>query len=139
MKIPTSELTGAALNWAVCRAQHPDADMSATHVWLDSSDGECDFLIDKTSTDWVLGGPIIDREKISVGQRFVFTKFLPKNSPIVSRRVQPEVGWTAQYFQAPHSAFEVHRQYGPTLLIAAMRCYVASKLGNKVEIPEELK
>jgi hypothetical protein len=29
-------------------------------------------------------------------------------------------------------------QYGPTPLIAAMRCYVASKLGDEVEIPEEL-
>lgn len=28
---------------------------------------------------------------------------------------------------------------GPTPLIAAMRCYVASKLGDEVEIPEELK
>jgi hypothetical protein len=29
--------------------------------------------------------------------------------------------------------------HGPTPLIAAMRCYVASKLGDEVEIPEELK
>jgi len=27
---------------------------------------------------------------------------------------------------------------GPTKLIAAARCYVASKLGNEVEVPEEL-
>ena len=27
---------------------------------------------------------------------------------------------------------------GPTLLIAAMRCYVASKLGDEVDVPEEL-
>ena len=27
---------------------------------------------------------------------------------------------------------------GPTPLIAAMRCYVASKLGDDVDIPEEL-
>jgi hypothetical protein len=30
------------------------------------------------------------------------------------------------------------RGYGPTPLIAAMRCYVASKLGDEVELPEEL-
>jgi hypothetical protein len=29
--------------------------------------------------------------------------------------------------------------YGPTPLIAAMRCYVASKLGDDIEIPEGLK
>ena len=28
--------------------------------------------------------------------------------------------------------------YGPTALIAAMRCYVASKLGEEVDVPEEL-
>lgn len=28
---------------------------------------------------------------------------------------------------------------GPTPLIAAMRCFVSSKLGDEVEIPEELK
>jgi hypothetical protein len=27
---------------------------------------------------------------------------------------------------------------GPTPLIAAMRCYVASKLGDYIDIPEEL-
>ncbi len=27
---------------------------------------------------------------------------------------------------------------GPTTLIAAMRCFVASQLGNEVDIPEEL-
>jgi hypothetical protein len=29
-------------------------------------------------------------------------------------------------------------QNGPTPLIAAMRCYVASKFGDEVETPEEL-
>jgi hypothetical protein len=28
---------------------------------------------------------------------------------------------------------------GPTPLIAAMRCYVASKMGDEIELPEELK
>lgn len=31
-----------------------------------------------------------------------------------------------------------HYFVGPTPLIAAMRCYVASKLGDEVEVPEEL-
>jgi hypothetical protein len=29
-------------------------------------------------------------------------------------------------------------QSGPTPLTAAMRCYVASKLGDEVEVPDEL-
>ena len=31
-----------------------------------------------------------------------------------------------------------HEYCGPTPLIAAMRCYVASKLGDEVDVPEEL-
>jgi len=28
--------------------------------------------------------------------------------------------------------------YGPTPLIAAMRCYVASKMGDEIDVPTEL-
>ena len=111
MKIKTNELHGAALDWAVA---------------------QCEGYKDQIafSTCWEHGGPIIEREGITIGQRFA-PKFLPKNSPLV-------VDWTAQYFQAPHSALEVHRQHGPTPLIAAMRCYVASKLGDEVDVPNDL-
>ena len=30
------------------------------------------------------------------------------------------------------------QEHGPTPLIAAMRCYVASKLGDEVDVPDEL-
>ena len=66
------------------------------------------------STDWAQGGPIIERQEIEL---------IPKG-----------MHWDAyadEDFHVPYS--------GPTPLIAAMRCYVASKLGDEVEIPEELK
>lgn len=118
MKIKTSELTNIALDWAVCRALHPKADMSATHVWLYTGDGEDDFLIEKTSTDWSQGGPIIDQEKISV------------------IHMEGTQHWVARKF---HPACDTTpKSEGPTSLIAAMRCYVASKLGEEVDVPEEL-
>ena len=40
--------------------------------------------------------------------------------------------WSAAY--NPSGA----TQDGPTPLIAAMRCYVSNRLGNEVEVPEEL-
>ena len=121
MKVKVSEASGHVLNWMVAKCEgHRDNDFA---WWWDNY---------KPSTDWAQGGPIIEREKITVGQRFVFTKLTLPN------KYCTEVGWTAQYFQAPHSAFEVHRQYGPTPLIAVMRCYVASKLGEEVDIPDEL-
>lgn len=68
------------------------------------------------STDWSQGGPIIEREKLDVmwcGDR-----------------------WCA-YAMTPDKETQLVDE-GPTPLIAAMRCYVASRLGDTVDIPEEL-
>lgn len=94
----TNELTGAALDWAVAKCLHNN------------------LFMEPYSTSWQLGGPIIERERISVWAR--------SNE------------WAAESFVCNQ---EGHEQTGPTPLIAAMRCYVASKLGDEVEIPEELK
>ena len=70
------------------------------------------------STDWALAGPIIERERISVED------------------CQDGAGlyWEATRIEPP----AVSEARGPTPLIAAMRCYVASKLGDEVEVPDEL-
>jgi len=94
----TSELTGAALDWAVSMAEN----------WAGA-----DFEVKPYSTDWSQGGPIIEREKIAID--------FDGNA------------WCASDNRKPLA------NYGPTPLIAAMRCYVASKLGDDIEIPEELK
>jgi len=70
-----------------------------------------DFEIKPYSTDWAQGGPIIEWERIT-----------------------PE--WTGEDWMAYIKHDE--EVFGSTPLIAAMRCYVASKLGDEVEIPEEL-
>jgi Protein of unknown function (DUF2591) len=74
----------------------------------------------KYSTDWAQGGPIIEREGINLDN-------YAKNPK-----------WSA-WTPAPDRESGEAQAYGPTPLIAAMRCYVASKLGDEVEIPEELK
>jgi hypothetical protein len=66
------------------------------------------------STDWAQGGPIIEREKIQ---------------PAYCRAITE---WRAEHYSNPAI------QYGTTPLIAAMRCYVASKMGDEVEIPKEV-
>ena len=68
---------------------------------------------------WSQGGPIIDREKIAV-------------SPSLSGSA-----WVAHFPLRPTS--QQFFSGGPTPLIAAMRCYVASRLGDEVEIPSELQ
>ena len=67
----------------------------------------------KPSTDWAQGGPIIERERIETF-------------------IRDEEWYSYSSLSLP---MDFH---GDTPLIAAMRCYVASKLGDEVEIPEEL-
>ena len=101
MKIKTSKLTGAALDWAVAKCEGYRLDLVPEGEYT-------------PSTDWAQGGPIIDRERISVAS------------------IDPH--WQASM---PSTIYQ-GEQDGPTPLIAAMRCYVASKLGDEVKIPEEL-
>ena len=130
----TSELTKHALNWAVaqaegdrvyrpCLGRPADWDKEA---WL--ADGSDDrwvvrvqnpnvaHFVDWTynpSGDWMQGGPIIEREKVELFIR--------------------DEKWFAYSSNSTPEDF-----YGETPLIAAMRCYVASKLGDEVDIPSEL-
>jgi len=68
------------------------------------------------STDWAAGGPIIERELIEI-------------YPLC------DVEWGARKVD---SEGDLIRFYGDTPLIAAMRCYVAAKLGEVVDVPVEL-
>jgi hypothetical protein len=69
------------------------------------------------STDWAQGGPIIEREKLCI-------------------TASVEGDWTAFCVSDEMDMQWICR--GPTPLVAAMRCYVASKLGDEVEVPDEL-
>ena len=126
----TSELTGPALDYAVAVANrrgpaynHYSFGGTWSGWWL-TEGGEYERL-PRYSTEWAQGGPIIDR--MVRGHFFLIADDL---HPIDADRIHVAYGATE------HQNFQGH---GPTLLIAAMRCYVASKLGDEVEIQEELK
>lgn len=106
----TSELTGAALDWAVATANedYPQWD-SEWQVFYAANGDDMNY-----STDWSQGGPLIERERITI------------------RFWEGESAVDAYKWDTPSST-------GPTPLIAAMRCYVASKLGDEVDVPEELQ
>ena len=113
----TSELTGAALDWVVAKCEGIGLGPRGLVVYY--YEGEPAMW--RPSTDWAQGGPIIERELIDL--RHI--------------RTLPTMFWEA-YTPAPeHDDGEVCVA-GPTPLIAAMRCYVASKLGDEVDVPEEL-
>jgi hypothetical protein len=100
MKIKTSELKDAALDWAVGKCEYMRHSLESDFC------GRVGYAWEY-STDWAQGGPIIEREGIAL---------LP-----------PELAEMPGY-----------EGRGETLLIAAMRCYVTSKLGDEIEVPEEL-
>ena len=50
-----------------------------------------------------------------------------------SELIGPALDWVVAKILSETAPF-----HGPTPLIAAMRCYVASNLGEEVEIPEEV-
>ena len=94
----------------------------AKNLVLDYLVAECEQFVEdefEPSENWGDGGPIIEREGIA-------TWF---------ERYEDEDAGLPCWFAAKYG----EREYpGPTLLIAGMRCYVASKLGDKVEVPDEL-
>lgn len=115
----TSELTGALLDVWVAKIE------LAFIVGLPINDETMQRVHDKvgklpysSSTNWAQGGPIIEREGIGVAKRWA-----PADGPIT-----PGSEFTAI------SLDDTVWRNGPTPLIAAMRCYVASKYGD--EVPE---
>ena len=115
MKVKTAELTGAALDWAVAKCEGLEVN-SQGRAWVPDPDMLHFNKQFKPSTDWAQAGPIIERERISV----------------ISDYHEVKEGWLAEGYENGVQVF------GPAPLIAAMRCYVASKLGDEIDLPEEL-
>lgn len=123
MKLKTSELTGVALDWAVAKAEGAGAALVSTR-----SRGDVLLLGDPTehcdagehyapSTNWAQGGPIIAWEGIEL---------------LHHRRGVLSLGWNAK-----NDSWGAESS-GPTPLIAAMRCYVAYRLGAEVDVPDSI-
>jgi hypothetical protein len=115
----TGELIDLALDWAVTKCKGVQIGQSAgmsfeIEFLLMHQEGDLHY-----STDWSQGGPIIEREGIELSPH--------PCAPWWARKYSPDVG-----------VFHRVGVLGPTPLIAAMRCYVASKLGDTVDIPPEL-
>jgi hypothetical protein len=105
----TNELTGAALDWAVAKCEG----RQEPEVVNNFAVAWYTWPNTHYSTNWAQGGPIIEREGIHTGQ-----------------------GMDGLWYA--NKGISKYHQFGRTPLIAAMRCYVASKLGDDIDIPEEL-
>jgi len=111
MIIKTEDLTGTALDWAVAKAEgiNPYIVIIGSPVIVASNGCQAPMY----STDWGQGGPIIESAKLITG--------------CVSSGTWSSCDLSGDSIQ-----------FGDTPLIAAMRCYIANKLGNEIDIPEEL-
>ena len=115
----TTDAIGPALDWLVakCEGRTPVAIRSVLSGKLTIRFMRNVGLgpdVFSPSTDWAQGGPIVEREKIGVW-------------------------WTGEWHAKYDGCKWKDVQDDPfSPLIAAMRCYVASKLGDEVNVPEEL-
>lgn len=115
MKIKTQDLTGPALDWVVLKCE-----LALHGGWPDDAimlGEETDY-----SSSWAAGGPIIERERIQLRDHNDLQFYWTASLRVVNNN------WVSS------TVFED----GPTPLIAAMRCYCFAKLGDEIDIPEEL-
>ena len=110
--IKTKDLQGAALDWAAAKCENVECDENNLPIWFDADGLDAPRATYAPSSDWSQAGQIIEREKIAIDF--------------------DHDCWNASKIDEP-CYFS-----GPTPLIAAMRCFVASKLGEQVDVPDEL-
>lgn len=147
-KIKTAYLSDAALDWAVAvcegrtvrydpmgvRKYAPQSKPAGYWIWEETPSGQGGVILSKSiymliggayspSTKWEQGGPIIANHSINLVNP-TFGCF------------DTEQPWAAMIRSEDNN--EVFG-YGPTALIAAMRCYVSSKLGDAVNAPDGLR
>ena len=129
MKIKIAEASELVIDFLVAKCEIPnDVRDNRPRFWLHPNNPKLvcretynhetnpkGYELCRYSTDWAQGGPIIEREGITL------------------RSCIDGAAWDAELAYE-----ETILAPGPTPLIAAMRCYVASKLGDEVDIPEEL-
>ena len=109
MKVKTANLIGPALDWAVGMAEPA---CRADVLWRRMATGHW-----SPSTRYEQGGPILELAKIS-------------------RTIDHSGLWLA-YNGYNYIDTKEHMQCDCSELVAGLRCYVVSKLGDEVDIPEE--
>jgi hypothetical protein len=147
----TTELIGSALDWAVAKAAGMAADIQMFGPAQPTLKGPRIWIGRKRpfdpSTSWSDAGPIIEREGISIircdDDWGVDAKGFTTNQRIpVWCATDGQHSWDESTEHQQHDPmYKIWTSdviYGPTACIAAMRCYVASKLGAEVALPDQL-
>ena len=123
MKVKVSEALGVVLDWMVAKCEGCDLswDENAEDFFMGLNSPYCFLREFSPSTNWYQGGPIIKQLRSDSAYQFLIESD-GDNVHVLS--------WPSEH---------VHFSgYGPTILIATMRCLVTSRLGEEVEVPDEL-
>lgn len=124
MKIKVSELSGAALDWAVARVEAVqvsfiDGEVATPELCMTAL-GDVYNPAYSPSTDWSQGGPLLSKYKITVGAD------TGRNNRLVF--------WA--YAGVAEDGYPVTE--GEDHLVSSMRAIIASMFGEEIEIPEDL-
>ena len=131
MKVKTANLIGPALDWAVAKCEgltlYKDALLNGelkegwwvSGVWSANPNFWVELWTMNYSTSWSKSGPILDREQIRWDGRSYAVHGNWKPSPC-------------------GGDYHPIGMNGPNFLVAGLRCFVAVRLGEEVEIPEKL-
>ncbi len=114
MKVKVSELSTDQLNYLVAKIEGE----AYSSVSMTNCIG-MEFPATDYATDWSQGGPVIARELLTL------EPLLADDCTLIR--------WDCRNWKGDGVDY-----HGATPLIAAMRCYVASKFGVEVEVPDEL-
>lgn len=109
IKMEVSELSGPALRYAVAIADGWDFSSQLDRI---AFSGFC------PDTDWSQGGPLLEKHyiELSIGDE----------------------GYWANRICTSRYGYDTRNYHGNTMLIAACRAIVATKLGDAVQVPAEL-
>jgi hypothetical protein len=131
--IDVTEATPIQLDWLVAKCEGYDCAISMSGEVVINRENIVDYF--NPSTSWGWGGPIIEREGIATRRVDAL------NDDEVDEDMHH--WWCAAYSRKTLNGFQgvkddVDLHWGSTLLLAAMRLLVVSKLGRSVEVPEDL-
>jgi len=124
-KVKVSEASGVVLDWLVGMAQGYELNLYGVDPSIRARVPGLGGVHAPwaPSRYWNQGGPIMEREVIHTWTDLKDAAYL---------------GHPYEFWVASTASDMSPLLWGPTKLIAAMRCYVASKLGDEIEVPEEL-
>lgn len=124
MLVKTSDLIGPALDWTVAKAERVTLSEASWRYQLEAHG--CIVTPQKRelrySTDWSQGGPLIEKYRIEFS----------------INEDTYEVGASLLAWRSFGKSHRTRWSKGSSHLIAACRAIVAAKLGDQVDVPDEL-